>query len=95
MTLVPDDDWMLAQGTVDARVQDTERHKSRCDECGAVFENCYCGEHEDFMDDLDCTHCGGEGDCDANANPLWDCDDQFHPCHACGGSGKRRDQTIF
>ncbi len=44
---------------------------------------------------LRCTHCAGEGDCDANLNPLWDCDDNPHPCHACGGSGERRDQRIF
>lgn len=45
--------------------------------------------------DLDCTHCGGDGTCDDNADPLWDCDDQPHPCHACGGTGRRRDQRIF
>jgi DnaJ-class molecular chaperone len=50
---------------------------------------------DDFGDELECTHCGGEGTCDANANPLWDCDDVDHPCHACGGSGNRRDQRIF
>lgn len=43
----------------------------------------------------ECTHCGGEGTCDANADPLWDCDDNPHPCHACSGSGNRRDQRIF
>lgn len=50
---------------------------------------------DDFGNELECTHCGGEGTCDANANPLWDCDDELHPCHACRGSGNRRDQTIF
>lgn len=50
---------------------------------------------DDFGNELDCTHCGGDGECDANANPLWDCDDNPHPCHACGGSGSRRDQRIF
>ena len=64
-----------------------------CPDCGFNPQNCDCDEFD--IDLLDCTHCGGEGDCDANANPLWDCDDQFHPCHACGGSGKRRDQRIF
>jgi hypothetical protein len=68
--------------------------ESRCDECGLWIENCRCGEDVDD-DDFECTHCGGEGLCDANANPLWDCDDQFHACHACGGSGKRSDQRIF
>lgn len=46
-------------------------------------------------DELDCTHCGGEGTCDDNSNPLWDCDDVPHPCHACAGSGRRSDQRIF
>lgn len=50
---------------------------------------------DDFGNELECTHCGGEGSCDANADPLWNCDDNFHPCHACNGSGLRRDQTIF
>lgn len=59
-------------------------------------------EVEELFDELfddgqewDCTHCGGDGDCDANANPLGDCDENPHPCHACGGSGLRRDQRIF
>jgi hypothetical protein len=50
---------------------------------------------DDFGNELDCTHCGGEGTCDDNADPLGDCDDNPHPCHACNGSGLRRDQTIF
>jgi hypothetical protein len=45
--------------------------------------------------ELPCTHCNGDGECDANANPLWDCDDSPHDCHACGGTGNRRDQRIF
>ena len=45
--------------------------------------------------EYDCTHCGGSGECDANADPLWDCDDNPHPCHACGGTGNRSDQRIF
>jgi len=49
---------------------------------------------EDF-DDLECTHCGGEGLCWDGADPLGDCPDELHPCHACGGSGNRGDQTIF
>ena len=50
---------------------------------------------DDFGNELDCTHCCGEGTCDDNTDPLWDCDDNLHPCHACGGSGLRRDQRIF
>ena len=69
-------------------------YREECIDCGYDEANCQCDD-EDFMDSLDCTHCGGSGECDANADPLWDCDDRLHPCHACGGSGKRRDQTIF
>jgi DnaJ-class molecular chaperone len=50
---------------------------------------------DDSGEEWDCTHCAGEGTCDDNANPLWDCDDHLHSCHACGGSGKRSDQRIF
>jgi hypothetical protein len=64
-----------------------------CMDCGLDERNCQC-EDEDF-DDWDCTHCGGDGTCDANANPLWDCDEQPHTCHACRGTGRRRDQVIF
>lgn len=49
---------------------------------------------DDFGHELECTVCCGAGDCDANADPLWDCDDNLHPCHACGGSGKRRDRIV-
>lgn len=58
----------------------------------AVRDDWYVDE---FGYELECTHCNGDGTCDVNADPLWDCDDQPHPCHACGGTGKRRDQTIF
>lgn len=50
---------------------------------------------DDFGHELECTICCGEGTCDDNADPLWDCDDILHPCHACGGSGKRRDQRYW
>lgn len=47
-------------------------------------------------DEWECTHCDGEGICyDAGADPLGDCPDTIHDCHACGGSGKRDDQTVF
>lgn len=42
-----------------------------------------------------CTHCSGEGVCDAGSDPLGDCPEDPHRCHACGGSGNRRDQTVF
>jgi DnaJ-class molecular chaperone len=47
------------------------------------------------MDELDCTHCDGDGICDDGADPLWSCPSEAHFCHACNGSGKRRDQVIF
>lgn len=52
---------------------------------------------DEFDDDreLECTHCGGEGFCDDGADPLGNCPDEPHRCHACGGSGSRRDQTLF
>ena len=57
-----------------------------------------CVPHpEDFEDDVEraCTHCGGEGLCSAGADPLGNCPDDFHDCHACNGSGNREDQVIF
>lgn len=53
---------------------------------------------EDFEDDgslLSCTHCSGEGTCDAGNDPEGNCPELDHPCHACNGSGDRRDQTVF
>lgn len=46
-------------------------------------------------DEYWCTHCGGEGDCMDGSDPLGDCPDEPHRCHACGGSGKRSDQWLF
>lgn len=63
-----------------------------CPDCGYDEANCAC---EEFEDEWACTHCSGEGICDENNDPLWDCDDRPHRCHACNGSGKRRDQVIF
>lgn len=52
-------------------------------------------EDDDWGGELECTHCGGEGLCWDGANPLGDCPDEIHACHACYGSGKRKDQVIF
>lgn len=49
----------------------------------------------DEPDDPGCTHCGGEGLCWDGADPLDDCPDEPHPCHACRGSGRRKDQWLF
>ncbi len=48
---------------------------------------------EDEDDYLACTHCGGEGVCEDNCDPLWY--EPFHKCHACNGTGNRKDQVIF
>jgi DnaJ-class molecular chaperone len=50
---------------------------------------------DDFGYELECTHCGGEGTCDDGADPLLTCPETLHNCHACGGTGKRRDQRIW
>lgn len=52
-------------------------------------------DDESYDPDSLCTHCGGEGHCDDGADPLGNCPDELHPCHACRGSGKRKDQVIF
>ncbi len=44
---------------------------------------------------LPCTHCGGEGFCSDAADPLGDCPDALHACHACGGTGDREKQVTF
>lgn len=49
------------------------------------------------MDELDCTHCNGEGTewgYEKN-DPLMYDDNQLYPCFACNGSGRRRDQWFF
>jgi hypothetical protein len=49
----------------------------------------------DDNDELECMHCGGDGICMDGADPLGNCPDEAHRCHACGGSGNRKDQVIF
>ena len=46
-------------------------------------------------DEESCTHCNGEGLCCDGSNPLGNCPDEYHRCHACNGSGNREDQVIF
>jgi DnaJ-class molecular chaperone len=50
---------------------------------------------DEAPDELPCTHCNGEGLCWDGADPLLTCPDEPHPCHACHGSGARKDQVIF
>jgi hypothetical protein len=54
-------------------------------------------DDEEIIDDALwwCTYCGGEGLCTDGSDPLGNCPDEAHPCHACGGSGRGKDQTIF
>lgn len=52
-------------------------------------------EYGEDIDILECGHCCGEGVCWDGADPLGNCPDEPHRCHACGGSGNRRDQVIF
>jgi hypothetical protein len=53
------------------------------------------GTDDDWGEEWACTHCGGEGVCTDGSDPLGNCPDVPHRCHACGGSGARKDQTIF
>lgn len=46
-------------------------------------------------EDEPCSHCGGEGTCYDGSDPLGDCPDEPHDCHACGGSGRAEDQVIW
>lgn len=52
---------------------------------------CLHGPSEDW----ECTHCGGEGICMDGADPLGNCPDDPHKCHACNGHGDRDHQVIF
>lgn len=56
-----------------------------CDACAQVIER----------SPLPCTYCNGEGLCWDGSDPLGDCGDEPHRCHACGGSGDIEDQVIF
>lgn len=75
----------------------------RCPGCGWNMPTAdgYCldcaapDDDYDYGEDYDCTHCGGEGDCMDGADPLGNCPEEPHRCHACDGSGRRRDQRIF
>lgn len=52
--------------------------------------------HESDAEELlSCTHCGGDGECMDGADPLGNCPEEPHRCHACGGSGLIKDQVIF
>lgn len=50
---------------------------------------------DEFDPEWACTHCNGEGLCWDGADPLGDCPDEPHSCHACYGSGRREDQWVF
>lgn len=59
------------------------------------FDNYADVDLEEYEDELECTHCGGDGACCDGSDPLWDCPDTPHRCHACNGSGRRKDQWVF
>lgn len=46
-------------------------------------------------DNQPCSHCGGEGFCWDGSDPLGDCPDEIHDCHACYGSGRAKDQVFW
>lgn len=67
---------------------------SVCPDCGWSFASCECYDDDpEGGDDFACTFCGGEGTCEAGCDPGWY--DDIHACHACNGTGRRRDQVIF
>lgn len=49
----------------------------------------------DAEDEEPCSRCLGEGLCWDGADPLDDCPEDPHPCHACKGSGRGKDQVHF
>lgn len=53
-------------------------------------------DYDDYDDELNCTHCGGEGYREVD-DPLWDDCDEFGygPCDSCNGTGLRSHQTAF
>jgi len=75
--------------------EDDHGREMQRDEAREKHHELHPDEAYDDGFDLECTHCGGEGTCYDGSDPLGDCPDEEHPCHACYGSGKRRDQTIF
>lgn len=73
-----------------------------CPSCGwnQATSDGYCLDcarlaEDDGEYDVGCSHCGGEGLCYDGSDPLGNCPDEMHDCHACGGSGRGKDQVIF
>ena len=64
-------------------------------EMRAELDDIYPTLDDDDGEDTDCSHCGGEGLCWDGSDPLGDCPDESHACHACGGSGRGKDQVIW
>lgn len=85
------DAYMHVGKDVDERRRALVKHDpSNPDHAGDWYAN-----QQDGDDIACCTHCGGEGLCFDGSDPLGNCPDDPHRCHACNGSGKRRDQTLF
>jgi hypothetical protein len=71
-----------------------ESARATCPSCEFEVPACICGP-----EDLECTKCGGEG-CFWGAeaigfDPVNDDPDALYDCAACGGTGHRKDQTIW
>lgn len=54
-------------------------------------------DDDGFIDNLDCTWCGGEGYEWGSelGDPLWYDDNELYPCRACRGTGEREHQVLF
>lgn len=54
---------------------------------------------DEYYDDLDCSDCDGDGyqfgEDLAEFDPFWYDAGQVYRCRNCGGSGKRKDMTIW
>lgn len=66
-----------------------------CPDCG-----CYpCECDADFIGDLDCSWCCGEGEFWGSElpgyDPGWHLPDRLYACPACKGTGRRRNQVLF
>jgi hypothetical protein len=67
----------------------------------ADFWDAYDDQAPDYGydDDPDCPHCGGRPDEQECDDPIQccdpRCDGQWHPCVACNGTGRAKDQWLW
>lgn len=71
----------------------TQQAESVCLDCGWPLSDCQCFGDDIEDDDAACSHCSGEGTCENGCDPGWY--DDIHPCHACSGTGRAKDQVIW